>query len=97
LGKSYTIYATGKKNNPSEVGSDFYQVSNYKLFISTVKNGKKITQLIYSVEEFNERMPANIQLVGDIDGDGILDLFMDTSDSYAGAKYSLFLSSNATY
>ncbi len=97
LGKSYTIYATGKKNNPSQVGSDFYPVSNYKLFISTVKNGKKITQLIYSVKEFNEIQPSNIELAGDIDGDGLLDIFMDISDSYGGSIYALFLSSNANY
>lgn len=96
LGQTYTIYTTGKKTKSLDGDIDF-QVGNYKLFISTVKNGKKITQLIYSVNKFNERMPSEIELAGDIDGDGRLDLFMDISDSYAGAKYALFLSSNANY
>ena len=97
LGKTYTVYAMGTKTNSTPNNPGYYDVSNYKLYISTVKNGKKITQLIYAVKKFEERLPSNIELAGDIDGDGLLDLYMEASGHYAGAKYVLFLSSNATY
>lgn len=91
LGKTYRLYATGikqqDKNNPTE-----YQISNYKLYISTIKRGKQITTLLVKEDSFDDAM-ITILFGGDIDQDGFLDLLIDTSNHYNAESPTLFLSS----
>jgi hypothetical protein len=47
------------------------------------------------VPKFEERLPASIELAGDIDGDGLLDMLVEAGQYMGGAKYYLFLSSHA--
>lgn len=91
LGKTYRLYATGikqqDKNNPTE-----YQISNYKLYISTIKKGQQITTLLVKEDSFDDAM-ITILFGGDIDKDGFLDLLIDTSNHYNAESPTLFLSS----
>ena len=91
LGKTYRLYATGikqqDKNNPTE-----YQISNYKLYISTIKKGQQITTLLVKEGSFDDAM-ITILFGGDIDKDGFLDLLIDTSNHYNAESPTLFLSS----
>lgn len=90
LGKEYKIFATGsKKKYDQEI--EAYEVRNYKLYLTTNINGRAITQLLAAQVEFNERM-IEILFAGDIDGDGILDFIIDTSNDYNYSTPTLYLS-----
>ena len=75
LAQDYKIFATGYKTKDKSDPSSF-MVTNYKLFISTVKNGVALTDQLVNEKEFDGEM-INIIFAGDIDGDGILDLIID--------------------
>lgn len=67
---------------------------DYKLIISGEKNGQLIEQVFLEKEGFDDAM---IQFIwaGDLDEDGIPDLFMDTSHKYSFSNPALFLSSHS--
>jgi hypothetical protein len=90
LGESYVLYATGGKIKVQE-SPVWYQAYNYKLYISTIKNGQLITQLLVAKSRFNDQI-VDIPFAGDIDGDGILDLLIDVSDHYNVTSPTLYLS-----
>lgn len=94
MGNNYQIYATGEKIKLSDQ-PDIYEVKNYKLFITTRIHGKIRKTLLVSVEEFDDTM-VSILFVGDMDGDGILDLLLDTSNHYNSERTTLYLSKPAT-
>lgn len=93
LGIDYKIFATGGKkkvqNNP-----DSFEVWNYKLYLTADIKGKKRTSLLVAQANFDDQM---IQLIfaGDIDGDGILDLIIDTSRHYNASSPTIYFSSPA--
>ncbi|AEI48666.1 FG-GAP repeat protein [Runella slithyformis] len=95
MGETYTITATGYKKTSPKWEKDYYETTNYKLYISTVRNGKPIKQLLCAVKKFEERLPASVVVAGDIDGDGLLDMLVEAGQYMGGAKYYLFLSSHA--
>lgn len=93
LGKDYLLVATGKKEPTSETGEN-YQVSDYKLYLSTRINGKKCQTLLSAHDWFDDAMVYLI-FAGDLDRDGILDLILDDSYHYNMTEPSLYLSRNA--
>jgi hypothetical protein len=92
-GITYTLYATGNKRKES-VTSDYYIVNSYRLFIKATINGTEKTQLLVSSREFDDAM-IDILFVGDIDGDNIPDLIIDTSHHYNATAPTLYLSKPA--
>lgn len=90
LGNQYKLYATGRKK---KVQSDpeYYEVWNYKLFITATINGQEKTQLLVAQPDFDDKM-IEILFAGDIDGDGIIDLIIDTSPHYNMTRPTLYLS-----
>lgn len=84
---SYTLKATGS------LDSNQYGVhpSNYSLFIENAG----ISTLLSSAPYFDDAM-IEILFIGDIDGDGKLDLLIDNSNKYSYREYCLYLSSYAT-
>jgi len=67
---------------------------DYKLAITGEKNGMNIEHVFIEQNEFADDMLRFIW-AGDIDKDGISDLYMDISPKYSYSKLALFLSSKA--
>ena len=91
LGKEYLLFATGGKIRIDNDPNNFY-VWNYKLYLSALKNGIKITDLIVSTPQFDDVLMIEILFMGDIDGDGFLDFIIDTSADYNSTIPTLYLS-----
>lgn len=85
VGKNYLLYATG--HNP---GGEWYGVSDYKLYLRS--DFKNTPQALVYEYQFDDDI-IDILWAGDIDGDHILDLIIDTSNHYNVMEISLFLSS----
>lgn len=90
LGVDYKIYATGSKK---KVQNDpvWFDVWNYKLYLTATIKGQKQTSLLVSQPNFDDQM-INLIFAGDIDGDGILDLIIDTSRHYNTTSPTIYLS-----
>jgi len=74
-GVTYKIYAKGNKKTLS--GPDDFLITNYKLYIKATINGVTYDQLLASVEQAEYGM--TILFAGDIDGDDIPDLIINTT------------------
>lgn len=92
-GTAYKIYATGKKKKANE-NSDWFEVSDYKLYIEAIKDGNWVQHLLVAQPRFDDQM-VSIMFAGDIDGDGKLDLLIDTSNDYNMFRPTLYLSAPA--
>ncbi|MBZ4036664.1 hypothetical protein K6T82_17980 [Flavobacterium sp. 17A] len=90
LGNQYKLFATGKKRKESPE-SDWWFVSDYKLYLTTFVNGKETTELLTAKKSFDEQM-IKIIFAGDLDGDGKLDLIIDTASHYNVSSLTLYLS-----
>jgi len=92
-GIKYTLYAKGgkKKEDPN---SDWYIVWNYKLYIKTSTNGNIKETLLCAETNFDDQM-ITIDFIGDIDGDNIPDLIINTSRHYNADCPTLYLSKPA--
>lgn len=93
LGNQYKMIATGRKKKGQQ-DPEAFEVSNYKLYLSATINGQQITQLLVAQPDFDDKM-IEILFAGDIDGDGILDLIIDTSRHYNMISPTLYLSKPA--
>lgn len=91
-GITYTLYATGAKVQ-EEPGAPV-TVHNYRLFIKAIINGTERTQMLVAAREFDDRI-TRIIFAGDIDGDNIPDLVIDTSYHYNATIPALYLSKPA--
>jgi hypothetical protein len=91
-GITYTLYATGTKVQ-EEPGAPV-TVHNYRLFIKATINGTERTQMLVAAREFDDSM-TRIIFAGDIDGDNIPDLIIDTSYHYNATIPTLYLSKPA--
>jgi hypothetical protein len=91
-GISYTLYATGNKKK--EAGSEYYIVTNYELFLKATINGAERRQLLVASGTFDDAM-VEILFAGDIDGDAIPDLIINTSNHYNATVPTLYLSKPA--
>lgn len=90
LGMDYELFATGnkKKENPD---SDWYTVSNYKLYLTAKMDGKLCKTLLTSHKTFDEAM-VYLMFAGDLDGDGMLDIILDNANHYNVTDPTLYLS-----
>jgi len=89
----YLLYATGTKK-PEPANGEGYVISNYKLCIKATINGKTYQQLLATAEQFDDAM-TTILFAGDIDGDNIPDLIIDTANHYNVEAPTLYLSKPA--
>ena len=93
LGLEYKLFATGGKKKAQEDPSAF-EVWNYKLYLTTTIKGQQHKSLLVAQPNFEEQM-ITIIFSGDIDGDGILDLIIDTSRHYDAESPTIYLSKPA--
>ncbi len=93
LGIDYKLFATGRKKKVQE-DPEAFEVWNYKLFMTASKGGYQITQLLVAQPNFDEKM-IEVLFAGDIDGDEMLDLIIDTSPHYNATSPTLYLSKPA--
>ena len=93
LGTDYKLFATGGKKKVQE-DPEAFDVWNYKLYLTAKKLGHPITQLLVAQPSFDDKM-IDLIFVGDIDGDEILDLIIDTSSHYNMLSPTLYLSNPA--
>lgn len=92
-GQKYVLYAKGgkKKEQPN---SDWYTVWNYKLYLKTIVNNEIKESLLCAEANFSDQM-ISIDFIGDIDGDKIPDLIINTSRHYNASRPTLYLSKPA--
>lgn len=90
---TYTLYATG--NRKYDIVAKDYVITNYRLFIKAVINGKLFDQMLASAPSFDDAL-TQILFVGDIDGDKVPDLILDTTTDYNVEQPTLYLSKPAT-
>lgn len=88
---TYTLFATGRIKGDK---SDWPDIWNYKLYLSAKNDGITVTDLISAQASFDDSM-VTILFAGDIDGDGMLDLLVDTSYHYNVFAPTLYLSKQA--
>jgi len=87
---SYKLFATGTSIFDYEISESPF-VENYGLFLTGVKNGQEITQLLVEHQSFDDAM-VSILFIGDIDGDGFPDLILDNAQHYNVTNPTLYLS-----
>lgn len=90
LGINYELSATGDKEK-EQPDSDWYIVSNYKLYLSAKIDGEIRKTLLSSHKTFDDQMVTLI-FAGDIDGDGIVDLILDNANHYNVMDPTLYFS-----
>lgn len=94
LGIDYELFATGNKKK-EQADSDWYIVSNYKLYLTAKIDGKLHKTLLTSHKTFDDAMVSLI-FVGDMDGDGTLDLILDNANHYNVTDPTVYLSKPAS-
>lgn len=90
----YTLFALVEIRK-EKVDSEWVEVSDYKLYLRTYENGKETKTLLVAKKDVDERF-IEILFAGDIDGDGRLDLIIDTSNHYNVSSPTLYLSKPAS-
>ncbi len=93
LGIDYKIFATGEKKKVQDA-PEWFEVWNYKLYMSATIKGRQQKSLLVAQPNFDDQM-INLIFAGDIDGDGILDLIIDTSRHYNVTSPTIYLSKPA--
>lgn len=89
LDLDYKIYATGKTLNDD--GHLIYK--NYKLIIETHFNGQKRSSVLLAIDNWDSiNFRDNFLFLGDIDGDGLIDVLMDRGLEYYNYNPTLLLS-----
>lgn len=92
-GRTYTLRVQAKKT-PVAGQPDAYQVSDYRLYLSGIKAGKMIQQLLTAQSGFDDA-EIGIMFCGDMDGDQVPDFIINTSNHYNVFQPTLYLSSGA--
>lgn len=92
-GVAYTLTATGGKKKTQD-DPVYYEVWNYKLYLTANKNGQKTQELLSAQPNFDDHM-IQILFAGDIDADGLPDLIIDNSPHYNVELPTLYLSKPA--
>ena len=93
LGIDYKIFATGGKKKVQN-DPEWFEVWNYKLYLTAKIRGKQHKSLLVAQPNFDDQM-INLIFAGDIDGDGILDLIINTSRQYNATSPTIYLSKPA--
>lgn len=90
--QDYLFTATGEGKKPEKRG--WYPVKNYKLYQKTIENGETVEHLLVAQPYFDDVF-TEILFIGDIDGDGVLDYIIETSNKYSWSRPTLYLSSKS--
>jgi hypothetical protein len=93
LGVNYILYATGEKKKV-QADPEWFEVRNYKLYITATIKGKQHKSLLVAKPNFDDQMITLI-FAGDIDGDGILDLIINNSRHYNVSSPTIYFSKPA--
>jgi hypothetical protein len=94
MGTQYEIYATSEILKVQEKMA-WFEFGNYKLYMSATIDGTKRTSLLVAHPQYQEGM-VSLSLAGDIDGDKMLDLVIDSRTNYSVAEPTIYLSIPAT-
>lgn len=89
-GNRYSLHAIGVKTR-AEYNPDEYEVSGYKLYLTTTTGRESFSQLLVSHSGFDGAM-VTLLFAGDIDDDDLPDLILNTSNHYNVSNPTLFLS-----
>lgn len=92
-GQKYVLYAKGGKRK-EQPNSDWFIVWNYKLYLKAIMNNEAKQSLLCAEANFSDQM-ISIDFIGDIDGDNIPDLIINTSRHYNASLPTLYLSKPA--
>ncbi len=99
---SYYVYAKGQviSNSDETNPNPFSQIRNYELRVKKVSGDKVVDQLLYKLDIpawYGEGYEGGVQLqwVGDVDGDGELDMLLTTSTQDHCWEVIFLLSSKA--
>ena len=87
-GTTHRFFAEGEVTTYDEYG-DVY--TSYSLYVETERDGEKKTQLLVEQDAFDDSM-ISVLFIGDIDGDGILDIITDNTYHYNVSIPTLYLS-----
>jgi hypothetical protein len=90
LGIDYKIFATGRKKKVQD-DPEWFEVSDYKLYMTAKIKGQQLTSLLVAQPNFDDQM-IRLIFAGDIEGDTILDLIIDTSWHYNATRPTIYLS-----
>lgn len=90
LENEYTLFATGGKKKVQD-DPEWFEVWNYKLYLTATIKGQQQRSLLVAQPNFADHM-INLLFAGDIDGDSVLDLIIDTSNHYNGESPTIYLS-----
>ena len=93
-GINYTLSATADSYKPLDKEELYINPKNYKLYIESIVNGSNVKQLLVFENFFEEQM-IKILFIGDIDGDTIPDLLIDSANHYNASVPTLYLSKEA--
>jgi len=90
----YTLSATADEYNPLNKDNLFFNPKNYNLFLEKNTNGVITKQLLLFENRFDDQI-TKILFIGDIDGDTIPDLLIDSANHYNASVPTLYLSKEA--
>ncbi|MBC8151630.1 MAG: hypothetical protein H7Z72_01830 [Bacteroidetes bacterium] len=93
-GQTFKLIATGRKTPVPSAPPGEYAVEDYRLYLEGMSGNTKITQLIVAESSFEEAT-ITILFVGDLDGDALPDLIIDTTNHYNMVRPTLYLSKSA--
>jgi hypothetical protein len=90
----YMLYSTATEN-PNVEERAYSPVLDYKLYLTAQRNGTLTRQLLLEIEHFDGEM-IDVIFAGDIDGDDVPDLIINTSRHYNVSSPTLYLSRPVT-
>jgi hypothetical protein len=99
----YMVFAngTGVRNKNENSEAMFASIENYELWIRKYQRGKTPKDLLVYKADLHHYIGGGyeggawIYWIGDLNGDGIPDIIIGTSNHYASKKYKLLLSNPA--
>lgn len=89
---SYTLSSTADEYDPLNLNINYFKAKGYKLYLKSLKNETK--QLLLAQNEFHNQM-IQILFIGDLDGDNIPDVLIDSSNHFNKTTPTLYLSKEA--
>jgi hypothetical protein len=88
---SWSLHAFGTVRPAVGAGRGEARITGYQ--VQMIGRGR--TDVVFSLDGIDNNAPPSILWAGDLDADGVVDLFADLPTHYAGHHYVLFLSSLA--
>jgi len=90
----YTLSATAKDYESLNLNINYFKAEGYKLYLEKVEN-EVITKQLLLFERYFDNQITQILFIGDIDGDTIPDLIIDSSNNSSETVPTLYLSKEA--